>query len=330
MRIMVMTGNTVAFTLVLAGMAFGQAEDARSEFLARYEPHARELEERYSRIRFRTVWKQSGDKEDRWQRVQGMFDFDHYLAKPDRQGKAGEAGKGKDPTIDVRNPRYEFTVREKPDGKYALARTALFPEPKERPEIQRHWLNFPYSVPHWGKTFLELAKDPSTRVESAREVEWRGQHVYEVVMSCTFFHRGEKKEKRSTIKFYFLPSAKWVCVGFVGVHLHVTDPVIEHVYKYETTGAWAVPIKHELWERIPGTPEQKLLREVDILEFAPATDWDESRFRLSAFGLPEPAGVEWPRPTPRWAWLLAAAGALAVMAVGLAWLARQRWRAQAA
>jgi hypothetical protein len=49
----------------------------------------------------------------------------------------------------------------------------------------------------------------------------------------------------------------------------------------------------------------------------------DEEFRLSAFGLPEPQGVTWDRPTPRSVYLLAAAGGFALLAVVLRWLARR-------
>jgi hypothetical protein len=54
------------------------------------------------------------------------------------------------------------------------------------------------------------------------------------------------------------------------------------------------------------------------------TDPPEQEFTLSAFGLPEPVGVEWERKTPVYVWLLLAAGVLGLLAVVLAWLAKRR------
>lgn len=51
---------------------------------------------------------------------------------------------------------------------------------------------------------------------------------------------------------------------------------------------------------------------------------DEYEFTLSAFGLPEPPGVDWKRPTPRYVWLLVATGVLGAMAIALRMLARRR------
>ena len=50
----------------------------------------------------------------------------------------------------------------------------------------------------------------------------------------------------------------------------------------------------------------------------------DSEFTLSAFGLPEPVGVEWERRTPVYVWLLLAAGVLGLLALVLRWLAHRR------
>jgi hypothetical protein len=53
-------------------------------------------------------------------------------------------------------------------------------------------------------------------------------------------------------------------------------------------------------------------------------DIPDREFMLTAFGLPEPKGVEWEKKTPVYVWLLLAAGVLGLLAVVLAWLAKRR------
>jgi len=51
---------------------------------------------------------------------------------------------------------------------------------------------------------------------------------------------------------------------------------------------------------------------------------DTQEFTLTAFGLPEPVGVVWVKPTPRYVWFLAAAVVFALVAITFRWLARRR------
>jgi hypothetical protein len=53
-------------------------------------------------------------------------------------------------------------------------------------------------------------------------------------------------------------------------------------------------------------------------------DVHEEEFRLSYYGLPEPVGVTWKKPTPTYAWILIGAGVSAVIAFVLGYLARRK------
>lgn len=63
---------------------------------------------------------------------------------------------------------------------------------------------------------------------------------------------------------------------------------------------------------------------VEVTRFQANPRHAEEEFMLSAFGLPEPVGVVWTKPTPRYVWFLAGAAVLVVMAVGFRYLARRR------
>jgi hypothetical protein len=80
------------------------------------------------------------------------------------------------------------------------------------------------------------------------------------------------------------------------------------------------------YEKTKRTTEGTLLREYewDVNDRLPNAD-----FTLSAFGLPEPPGVKWEKPTPVYVWILAAAGASGALAFGAYYLARRRQAATA-
>jgi hypothetical protein len=55
-----------------------------------------------------------------------------------------------------------------------------------------------------------------------------------------------------------------------------------------------------------------------------------SRFRLSHYGLPEPEGVVWEKPTPRWVWFATAAGVLLILSILFRWLQKRLTSTKAA
>ena len=58
-------------------------------------------------------------------------------------------------------------------------------------------------------------------------------------------------------------------------------------------------------------------------QYSPSA-FEDREMTLSAFGLPEPIGIEPPpKPTPRYVWFLVAAGALALLAILFHWFARR-------
>ena len=57
-------------------------------------------------------------------------------------------------------------------------------------------------------------------------------------------------------------------------------------------------------------------------QYAPKS-YQDHEMTLSAFGLPEPYGITWEKPTPRYLWLFAAAGVFAIAAIGFQKLAKR-------
>lgn len=63
---------------------------------------------------------------------------------------------------------------------------------------------------------------------------------------------------------------------------------------------------------------------ITVTHFQSEPQREEAEFTLSAFGMPEPVGVVWDKPTPRYVWFLVAAGVFIAIAVGFRLLARRR------
>jgi hypothetical protein len=314
---------------VLCRIAEASDPDPRRVFLERYEPHAAKLGSRYTKIKFKERTRSNqGPAQEQVMTVSGSFDFEHYRlhssddAIIDRTTKT-ERKLGTQ--IEVRNSKYHFTLQDKGQGQYLLLNSTVF---SDGPPMPRCSMCFPFAVAYWGRTYLDVARDPDTKIFSARETVWRKQEVFEVRLECSFYHRGKNRHDRATFAWYFAPKSGWVYVGGHGIDFDPAKPRFERVYTYDTSGEWAVPVREEVWEIYERQPEKNNRLSVsEILEFAPDPDWDEAKCRLTAFGLPEPAGVVWPRRTPRYVWFLVAAAGFALVASGFWWLARRRGKA---
>lgn len=94
----------------------------------------------------------------------------------------------------------------------------------------------------------------------------------------------------------------------------------------QEVGGLPVPVHLNRREHYPPGAAGTGMEMEDDVTFAidPAADPPEQEFTLSAYNLPEPVGVEWAKPTPRYVWFLLAAAVFAVLAIGFRYLARRR------
>src|SRR5262249_45077640 len=53
-------------------------------------------------------------------------------------------------------------------------------------------------------------------------------------------------------------------------------------------------------------------------------EFDDRDFTLTTYGLPEPYGITWSRPTPRYVWLLIGAVGCLMLGLGLRYLAKRK------
>ncbi|HEY1487878.1 MAG TPA: hypothetical protein VGF84_17360 [Micromonosporaceae bacterium] len=95
-----------------------------------------------------------------------------------------------------------------------------------------------------------------------------------------------------------------------------------------TVGGMPVPVRITRREHYPpgATGENVEMDDEVALTIDPTADPPEREFTLTTFGLPEPVGVVWETPTPRYVWWLIAAAGFLVLAVGFRYLARRRAR----
>ncbi len=89
----------------------------------------------------------------------------------------------------------------------------------------------------------------------------------------------------------------------------------------ETENNW-IFTKEQIAKGFPPKNKQQMRWDYDLSE--PDRLPDDSEFTLTAFGLPEPPGLEWRKPTPWYLWLALAGGFCLLLGVLFAWLKRRR------
>lgn len=120
-------------------------------------------------------------------------------------------------------------------------------------------------------------------------------------------------------KYHTLKSAR------ADVQLNKSVGSIEYAIDRREVGGIPVPVRSTRAERFTGTADWSMETSAETdFDIDPTADLPESEFTLSHYGLPEPVGVEWKKPTPRYLWFLVAAGAFVALAVGFRYLARRR------
>jgi hypothetical protein len=313
---------------VALGGADAVGSDPRGEFLGEYEPHAAGLKARYTGVaaRYRVLSPLGPGKEQRTL-VEGKFDHDHYLLAV-KENTVVELATGRAESLggerctEGRNNRYAFRVEDRGADGYRLLRLEQYP-PGRPPELSA--LCFPYAVPHLNKSYLDLAKDPTSRVISWGETAWRGKAVKALRVEFTVYHRDEKRDVRAECTYYFSPAEGWVCVGS---HSHPRDPAraagyTENIFAYDSAGEWAVPRRSELWYKENGSTDPERVRVTEIESFVPVGKLNEADFRLTAFGMPEPEGVVWEKPFPRYWYFVGAAALFGILALLIRYFGRR-------
>jgi hypothetical protein len=231
-------------------------------------------------------------------------------------------------TVIARNRLYEFELRNQSDRGYALNRVSHHAE--------RHspWsaVLVPFADPWRCRTYLDLVSDPDSVVHVVRRAPWRGRQVVQIEVEYAFRDQPALAPRRVKGCYCFDPSASWVCVGEWSVPSNPSERSrYEGVYHYATRDGWPVLTRDELWEvKVGDSGAGRLLRASDYDDYSAIPPRDESAFRLAAFGLPEPVGVEWPRRRSGWLWLAGAAVGCVVIGAVFVALRRRAARRQPA
>jgi hypothetical protein len=282
--------------LAVASNAGARAEDAdaRARFLNDYAPHVEGLKNHYSNARFRVVAKSISDAAVQTDETEGIFDHEHFLFRGTSVSfskKQQREGPRSAERVSCRNRQYSFDLSRGNDGQYKLIDLKLFGSG----ELQALcYLTAPYADYNQRVTLLDLAQDPKQEFVSYSDANWHGKKAREITVRNTFQHPQTKQRITDTSSYYFSPTQHWVCVGWRHWGPDRSTPTFwEKSYIYDESGEEFPALRRlEDWDRIRDDTEKgRLFRSVEVVDFVRLSKVDESQFQFSAFGLPEPFGL---------------------------------------
>lgn len=319
--------------------ARGEKDLARESFLQQYQPHAKALESAYTNVRVK--WRQSNEIE------QGKLSVGYIEGKYNRlnyrwnvRGATVDSktkqviSRDKYDSIDCRNTHYLFHLRrQEGSDQYFLRKINIYSGHEPVLDVQNSLSSFnaPYADYIKKKTYLEVAQDPETHIVKFEDCLWQNKTRKALATRYIFNVPGSKRRADCITVYYFSPEDGWICCGMKS---YVADGSeregLEERYFYEAKEGDRLPAlkRIEQWVyNLQDTSKSRLRSTTEIDEFHRSpVPFPDSDFRLSAFGFPEPMGVEPLPPSRNWWWLLVAAVAAAGLAMVFAWLKRRHTR----
>lgn len=267
-----------------------------------------------------------------------------YEVKNPDKDKQGNASYGQ--RVIINNCKYNALAGAKQPGDPLVLRRVRQPDPLAALQVEvRNKVYFPVILNN--RLLLDWLEDPKCRIHSAEAVTIQGRNLYQIV----FEHRtdpGPFVQRTRLPEYHQLPFIAWV----------VLDPAkswrIDHfrqemTFYYPSNGKEPVVSIVELFgeakyghalrgHEVPKVVRQVTQRKEDgqklytitwhIDSVAPC-DAEDEHFRLSYYGLPEPPGVTWERPTPWWLYSLFAALVLVLLCGVVYAVAVRNWRKSA-
>jgi len=107
--------------------------------------------------------------------------------------------------------------------------------------------------------------------------------------------------------------------------MNKTEGILEITASQQMNGGIPVPTRLVSRQTYPTIPGGDLEITTDTsFRIDPSVELPDQDFTLTAYGLPEPVGITWSKPTPNYVWPLVAAGGCVVLALGFRFLARRR------
>lgn len=222
----------------------------------------------------------------------------------------------------VKNEKYTFNAKTK-DSDWVLGTYGLNSEDKIRPSINKlssamenmhfqHTVGDVLLIDHIDKLKIVDETDRMITAISTSDIKSEGS-----ANSITLFNLEIKMDKKY---HFFIAEAKSnqhinTSRGKTSTKRLIFDRVgNEQKFSETTTDSYGLP------------PDGLVIEKVIDYKYTYRVGLKNSDFRLSAYGLPEPEGVVWEKPTPTYIWFLLGAGAFGVFALLFGYLKRRSSR----
>ena len=282
----------ISLQILTGSIAKASDEDLRTWFLSHYKKSFQYILTNYTNIEYEYV-----SIENKYKRhYMGKFDLYNYIQKyivytKDKKIKSM-------PIIGVGNKMYRFEIRDM-DDKQILTDLQVFNSDYRGP-----WMPFmaPLGDRFVGKTYLDIIQDSDTELISIEDVNHRNRQVKKLTASINYINPVSKSQQREKKSYYFSQNEGWICYGWSNYPKDGQSRYLEEFYEYENNGNVYPPLKSIVLQSrdIFKKDFSELIYKLEFTKFTRANHFDEREFTLSAFGLPEPVGLE--RPVRWWLW----------------------------
>lgn len=258
------------------------------------------------------------------------------------QSMRGMSPKGDSPTFALGlNPKYAFHIERTTDASDWLLRKVT------RNRDERLWQGMPLplgeavagsmtqylQIEGSAEAFLTNSK---LKIESARREEVEGREMWRVAYLATTPEKPSREADAPRSGWVLLDPAHYWCVREGGRRSEFFDEAApievtrQFKHEIEITQAGFPRLKRTTSTQQSPNPKGVMTVSSNVTDFdlREQDNVPVEEFTLSAFGINEPAGVVWKKPTPPWVWVLLAAVVLAALAVLFQYLGRRKSAAE--
>ncbi len=302
--------------------------DCKNRFLELYQPQVQKLSQYYSNIRVKATREDNLENGTaQFMESNGKYNLTNF--KLEAASKFIDV-RTREATTPVFNPQveawgrhYSFMLSRNPDDEYVLKKL----DPVESKTVRQlcHFL-VPVADSVRDRTFLQIAEDDETEFLDLADASWQGQPAKALKTRYKQFSQDTNKWFEHTATYFFSPE-DLVCFGFTRIRSGSTKSS-QAFYTYGPRGKNGLGDLQRIEEwAVQGDSETRKYPVVEeILEFEHCPPFDDSEFTLSAFGLPEPPGLETtpaPKPTRWYLWIALAGGVSLLGALFFSWRIRK-------